>query len=245
MPAASASSACAAAGTSGAAPGDEHRPPRRGERGGELGDAVGVGRGRRPPAGERRTSSAPGGHVGHLHVERQVDDDGAPFPLRRPERRRDVGDRGVRGVDAHGLGADGAGQGHLVDVEVRQRLRRLGRQHEQRRAALGRLGDPGHGVRQARAPGAPTARRPCRSCGRRRRPSSPPRSRGGRRRSATRPGSWRSSGGSCRSRRHRRPGPRRAPRALAPTASWTFTVRRGRAPAPGCPSRRRSAAGRR
>ena len=117
---------------------DRRPPPRTAACPGAAGASSG-------PSGARRRVA-----VGGLHVERQHQHDGAPLDPRAAHGTRDVGHRGVRPVHPLRDGADRLDQARLVDPEVRPQRRggRVGGEHQQRRAALGRLGQPGDRVRE-------------------------------------------------------------------------------------------------
>ena len=135
----------------GAAPGDDGRAPRSGE---QVGQRRHGGRGgprwrQRGPVGERRRAVRAGSR---LHVERQHQHHRAALDARAAHRPGDVAQRRGRTVDALGHRAHGLHEPDLVDAEVRADGRggHLGREHDQRRATLGRLGEAGHRVGQPR-----------------------------------------------------------------------------------------------
>jgi hypothetical protein len=86
-----------------------------------------------------------------LQTERKVEQHGAAFDLGDPVGRGGCAHRAVSGLDRQRGGPDGFGEGGLVDEEVRPRFGHAGRDHDHRRPALGRLGDPGHRVGQPAA----------------------------------------------------------------------------------------------
>ncbi len=91
------------------------------------------------------------GYVEGLYSQREVEQHGPPLAHGSPNGIEGLRDGVLRRGHARRDRADRSRQRLLVDVEVGPRLGHLGRQHEQRRTALGRLGDAGHGVRQAGA----------------------------------------------------------------------------------------------
>ena len=144
------------------------QPPQRGAGAGQHRAAAGDDRGplgvrqqrhervdrprpRRRQLGQRRRQRRIA--LGRLHVERQHQHHRAPLDAGAAHGARHVGHRGVRPVHALGDRPDRLHQPGLVDAEVRPQRGggRVGGEHDQRRAALGRLGQPRHGVRHARA----------------------------------------------------------------------------------------------
>jgi hypothetical protein len=140
------------AGQHGAAPGDDRGLPCSRQQVGERGHR----RRRGPRRGEGAAVVGRRGHavgqLGGLHVEREHEDDGAALDPRAAHRAGDVGHRAGRPVHALGRRPDGLHEADLVDAEVRahRRAGHVGRQHEQRRAALRRLGQARHRVGQTR-----------------------------------------------------------------------------------------------
>ena len=131
-----------------AATDDEDRPIGGRQRRSEPGRTFGVRR-CGGLVGRRGEAVGAGRHLRRLHIERQVEQHRAPLVARRPVGGRGISDSGARRRDSRRHGADGGGERRLVDVEVGQRVGDLGGEHEHRRAALGRLGDPRHGVGEA------------------------------------------------------------------------------------------------
>ena len=145
------------------APGDEDRP---------LGTSYGLGQllHRRSRTSRVQVASRPSGSSGELrlgrprsptsrllrlHGQRQVQQDRTPRGHRGPDGIAGDGGRRRRVVDPERHGPDRPGQRRLVDVEVRPRLGHLGRDDDQRRPALGGLGDARSSRWSARSPGAP------------------------------------------------------------------------------------------
>ena len=127
------------AGQHGAAAGDDRGPLGLREQVGERRRRRAAGRGGASAGSRRRRRRVA---LGGLHVERQHQHDGAALDPRAAHRARDVGHRRGRPVHALGDRADRLHEAGLVDAEVRAQRRggRVGGEHEQRRAALGRLG---------------------------------------------------------------------------------------------------------
>ena len=136
----------------GAAAGQQHRTLRAPEQVGERGD------GRRRRRGSERLAGSHGAPVGPrarlaLYVQRQHQHHGAPLDDGPPQRPADVLGGRVGAEHAVGGGADGLHHRGLLDTEVGAQRGggRVAREDDQRRAALRRLRDPGHRVRE---PGA-------------------------------------------------------------------------------------------
>ena len=151
----SASASSSARACAGTAPGDEHRPPRRRQQLGErrarrASDGAGAARGRRRRSG---TDAAAPGSDACLHVERQVEH--APYagrwrPCGRPRRCPRPPSAGER--TRHGTAPTAAASASWSTWKLRRTASvGLAGEHEQRRAALGRLGDAGHRVGEAAA----------------------------------------------------------------------------------------------
>ena len=87
-----------------------------------------------------------------LHVQRHREHHRAALRLRGPVGPGHVGDGRAGGVQPVGLRPDRGGERRHVDPEVgpHRRAGHVRRQHQQRRPALGRLGDAGERVGQAR-----------------------------------------------------------------------------------------------
>ncbi len=136
-----------ALGVPGAAAGDEHRTLRPSEQAGEVLDVgrvgFGHGRGRDRVFGRRRPRRRLG-----LHVEPDVEHDGAPLAHRRRARAADVGVDGVGCVHTLAHRADRGDKRWLVDAEVRANRGPcgVGGKHDHRGAALGGLGDARHRI---------------------------------------------------------------------------------------------------
>ena len=133
----------------GAPPGDEHRPLRAGQDAGQLGRRLRPGRAgaqRRRRRDHRRVT------LRRLDVERHREHHRAALCLRGPVGPGHVGGGRAGRVQPVGLRPDRGGERGHVDPEVgpHRRAGHVGRQHQQRRAALGRLGDAGERVGQAR-----------------------------------------------------------------------------------------------
>ena len=184
---ASASASSSAPGVPGAAAGDEHR-------------ALGAVEQRRPSVGDRGPAPGRGGRqVGRagagagdrgrgLHVERQVEHDGAALVAAGAVGPDDVGHRRRRRVHPLGDGADGARPAASWSM----------RKFDRTAAPAVSAASTSSGVRLFAASAMPVialvspqpwctrdAPRPRPTCGRTRRPSSPRRPRGGRRRTGT------------------------------------------------------------
>ena len=243
----------ASAGDTRAAPGDDQRPlaPRRAGR---------PRRARRPRQGVAATGRAAGaarrsGHGRAWMSSGSMSTTGRRSTWARRYARAASATARVRAVQPLGNGADRRHQLVLLDPEVRANRGRgrVGGQHQQRRSALGRLGQAGHGDWSGPAPGGRCTRRPRRSPARRRRPSRSRRPRGAPPRTSapcstralvttklplpSSPKTWR--------RPTARPAPARPPRRRSRMVSRCPSA----GPAPGrglgCPSRGRSAAARR
>ena len=127
--------------------GDQNRSPGAGQQCGQRVDVCGG----RLDSSRRITSSSLSRSraLGSQHLERQVDQHRSALVPSEEERAGRLIHGRVGRRDSHSLGTDRMGHGGLVDCEVRGRSSCLGGQDDQRGPAFGRLGDPGHRIRQA------------------------------------------------------------------------------------------------
>ena len=134
----------------GATAGDDDRPLRALQQVGDGGDLLRARRGRRRHGQHARLGRVDGGL--RLQVDRQVEHDGAALERGAAVRARGVRLGGGRAVDRLGDRADRVGEVVLVDAEVRgeRGAGRVPGDDEHRRPRLRRLGEAGHGVREAR-----------------------------------------------------------------------------------------------
>ena len=135
----------------GAPSGDDDRPLRALQQVGDGGDLLRARRRRRRHGQHQRLGRLDGGL--RLQVDRQVQHDGPPLERGATVRAGGVGLGGRGAVDRLGDRADRVGEVVLVDAEVRGErcAGRVPGDDEERRARLCRLGEAGHGVREARA----------------------------------------------------------------------------------------------
>ena len=128
--------------------GEKDRPAGGGQGVGQRTDRFLGGRGdlgwRHGGQGERRRGRG-------LHVERHAEQHGAPLGDGDAAGAGQVRGGGGRGAEPRRDRADRGSQRGVVEVEVRSRAGRRGGQDQQRSPALGRLGDAGQRVGQARA----------------------------------------------------------------------------------------------
>ncbi len=181
-----------ASGATGPSASDEHESLGPVQRVDERRQVTVVRRDRSAPRRGRGAGRGVGRHRLGLQRQRDVEHDGPAPVTGQLDGGAGLGDRGRRGRDPGRHRRHRGGERGLVHVEVGPRLGHLGRNDDHRRPALGRLGDPRHRVGEA-APLMDRQRRQLsRSSGRSRRPSSPRRSRAGRRRTwrRRRPGRW-------------------------------------------------------